>query len=495
MDLNNLLPKAIRFVETKPNAKLLRKAETQVICSALNSTSLINDLVTKLTPSDFSNQELMAIYQAIYALHQKSEVINLTSVIMYIDKDPELKQTLVSPENFINNKLMPLYDGDELFNYYVEYIQVASIKRQLDNLCTSILNTTMDVATYDEVTFAWLNKFSEIIHAKKSTDVSYIKDILDDIDISIRNHMNSKNTGLTGIDTGFQSLNELTDGFQRGDLIILAARPGAGKTALSLNFALNGAYSLLNDNHNSNNNRKPLIVFFSMEMSKTELVQRMISREALVNLKKIRDFKLTNDELTSYATCKEKLAQLPILICDTSGLTIMDIQSTLKRLSSQYDIQLVIVDYLQLIKLTNQPNSGVNRQQEVSTISRILKQTAREINTPVIALSQLSRKIEERKGTKDENPRPVLSDLRESGAIEQDADIVTFLYYQYSPELYNQNDSDEQEPKPTSNMQADLTPITLAVEKHRNGPTGDCNLFFTKQYGLFREFKNIGENK
>lgn len=477
--------KVIKFVNPEEDELTLKQLEVQILASALTVNEQINNLVTKLVPTDFSDPKLRVIYQAIYDLRQKSAEINKTSVILYIKKNPELSEILSDPDYFINYQLLPLYNGDENFNFNIECVQVASIKRQLDNLCNNVINTNIDVSNYDEITFKWLNKFSEIIHTKKSADVLSISSILDDIDQNMTNHLNMKNAGLTGIDTGFNSINDLTDGFQRGDLIILAARPGTGKTALAINFALNGAKSLLENNINGLNNKKPLIVFFSMEMSKTELVQRMISREAKINLKTVRDFKLSRDELTTYTTCKDELAKLPILICDTSGLTIMDIQSTLKRLSAEYDIQLVIVDYLQLIKLTNEVNSGFNRQQEVSTISRILKQIAREINTPVVALSQLSRKIEERKARfEGENPRPVLSDLRESGAIEQDADIVTFLYYQHA----NESNENENEKAPMSNL---FSPITLAIEKHRNGPTGDCSLLFAKQYGEFDDLKKV----
>ena len=225
-------------------------------------------------------------------------------------------------------------------------------------------------------------------------------------------------------------------------------------------------------------------------MSKKQVIERMLACESKVNITKIKRGDLVGPALLSIENYISEIHNLPIFIDDTSNLSILDIQAKLRQIKANYDIKLVVVDYLQLLKGISERANVNNRQQEVANISRMLKITAREIETPIMALAQLSRKIEDRGKTADgANPRPLLSDLRESGAIEQDADIVSFLYYKKN-QVEESNDNDETENKKIQQNPLGSQDIEYIIEKHRNGATGSVTLGFTKAYGYFSEVEN-----
>lgn len=263
---------------------------------------------------------------------------------------------------------------------------------------------------------------------------------------------------MTGVTTGFIELDKMTNGWQPSDLIIVAARPGMGKTAFTLSLAKNAATS------------GKAVAFFSLEMANVQLVQRLISMESEINSKKLRNGQLDEHEWKRLHEAVEKLATVPIFIDDTPGINIFELRAKCRRLKQNHDISMIIIDYLQLMSGAPNDKRG-NREQEISSISRALKGLAKELHVPVIALSQLSRAVESRGGDK----RPQLSDLRESGAIEQDADIVTFIY---RPGYYGVEDSDPGVP-------TDLTEIILA--KHRNGGLGTVNLRFVPHFVKFED--------
>ncbi len=269
---------------------------------------------------------------------------------------------------------------------------------------------------------------------------------------------------ITGVASGYNDLDEMTSGFQPADLVIVAARPSMGKTAFTLNIAQYAAIE-----HNVG------IAFFSLEMSKSSLVQRMITAEARIDAQRIRKGMLRDDDFPRLARAAGILSSAPVWIDDTPGMTLLEMRSKARRLKADSDIGMVIVDYLQLM---SGPTNSESRQQEVSQISRGLKALAKELNVPVIALSQLSRAPEQRTG---DNKRPQLSDLRESGAIEQDADLIMFLYRQ---EFYDgpvDKDGNSLEGK-----------AEVIVGKQRNGPTGIVNLFFQKQFTRFENLSTRG---
>lgn len=270
--------------------------------------------------------------------------------------------------------------------------------------------------------------------------------------------MGNKN-GLTGLPTGFEDLDNLTSGLHGSDFIILAARPSMGKTAFALNVVQNVAIRAakrLAELRNSG--------FFSLEMSKEQLVQRMLCAEANIDSQRLRIGELRDEDWAMLINTADTLSSANIYIDDTAGITAMDMRSRARRLKAEHGLDLIVVDYLQLMQGSGKKNNSGDRQQEVSEISRSLKALARELDVPVIALSQLSRSVEAR-----QVKRPMLSDLRESGSLEQDADIVAFLYREdyYNPETENKNITE------------------LIIAKHRNGPVDTVNLFFHKQYTKF----------
>jgi len=272
--------------------------------------------------------------------------------------------------------------------------------------------------------------------------------------------MAEKEEGLTGVPTGFTELDRLTSGWQPSDMIIVAARPGMGKTSYTLALARNAAVDF----------KKPVAIF-SLEMSNLQLVQRLISMEAEISGSKLRSGQLEDYEWQQLQSAIEKMSEVPIFIDDTPGINIFELRAKCRRLKMQHDIQMVIIDYLQLMTGGGESSKG-NREQEISMISRSLKALAKELSVPVIALSQLSRAVETRGGSK----RPMLSDLRESGAIEQDADIVSFIY---RPEYYQILEDEE--------GQSLKGVAEIIVAKHRNGALKTVKLKFTDQFAKFTD--------
>ena len=260
--------------------------------------------------------------------------------------------------------------------------------------------------------------------------------------------------------SGFDKLDEITSGWQPSDLIIIAARPGMGKTALTLSMARNIAV-----------NKGLPVAFFSLEMSSVQLITRLISSETGLSSEKLRTGRLEKHEWEQLNVKVKALEKAPLFIDDTPSLSIFDLRAKARRLASQHGIKLVIIDYLQLMTIGSSQKAG-NREQEISTISRNLKALAKELEVPVIALSQLSRAVETRGGSK----RPLLSDLRESGAIEQDADIVSFIY---RPEYYKIEEWDDEQQSPTEGQ------AELIIAKHRNGGLDNIRLKFIGSLGKF----------
>ena len=272
--------------------------------------------------------------------------------------------------------------------------------------------------------------------------------------------ISQREEGLIGVPTGFTDLDKLTSGWQKSDLVIVAARPGMGKTAFTLTLARNAAVDY----------RKP-VAMFSLEMSSVQLTKRLISMESEISATKLKNAQLEEYEWQQLHTTVEKMGEVPLYIDDTPAINIFELRAKCRRLKMQHDIQLIIIDYLQLMSGAPDQKKG-NREQEISAISRALKGMAKELDVPVIALSQLSRAVETRGGVK----RPQLSDLRESGAIEQDADMVIFIY---RPEYYGEED-------PT--LPPGLAEIIIA--KHRNGALDTVNLKFVKHLAKFQDMSN-----
>ena len=282
--------------------------------------------------------------------------------------------------------------------------------------------------------------------------------------------MANKEEGLTGIPSGFKELDKYTAGWQRSDLIIVAARPGMGKTSFTLAMAKNAALD----------HGKP-VAFFSLEMSGTQLTQRLLSMDARIPGHKMRNGSLSESDWVPLKKSIDQLSNSKIFIDDSAALNIFELRAKCRRLKLQHNIEMVFIDYLQLMS-AGSDNKKSNRQEEISTISRSLKSLAKELNIPIVALSQLSRDVEKRGG----NKRPVLSDLRESGAIEQDADIVTFIY---RPEYYELDEDGDGGQDKGGSANAEII-----LSKHRNGATGSVNLNWIGEYALFTEPDNFQGN-
>ena len=443
-------------------------AERAVITCMLHDASVLEDAITKLESTDFANIKYRFIFEAISSIFNDSNFpVSPLTVIEYISRNQEIKNNFSEYEIVING-LSAEYTSSANVAFDIDLVKEASIKRQLNRLCNEIIETDIDFTNFESQIIDFQNRFIDISSSKKTNQISKISEVVEAFEKHLTLLKTRDNSKLTGTDTGFKKINKVTDGFQPGDLIILAARPGTGKTAIALNFILNAAKSI-----KQSGNSKDTVVLFSLEMGSEQILERMTAHEAKVDISTIRNGRFDYVQEAS-------------IFNDASDVTINEIQSKLKQLKQTNNIKLVVVDYLQLLKSGNKALSG-NRQQEVSTISRTLKVIARNLNTPIIALAQLSRKIEERGKTSDgENPKPMLSDLRESGSIEQDADLVTFLYQKFD-DVKNDDDKEkinsEQDPTMSTNIQ-------FLIAKHRNGSTAEIDLIFTKAFGEFSEIES-----
>ncbi len=348
--------------------------------------------------------------------------------------------------------------------YHAQIVREKAILRRLIEVSTSIVAEAFEgKSTATELLDEAESKIFLVSQQQTKDGFTRIKELLWPTMERIEALQRGGKT-ITGVASGFNDLDELTSGFQPADLIIVAARPSMGKTAFTLNVAQHAAIE-----HNIP------VAFFSLEMSKESLVQRMLTSEARIDAQRLRKGLLRDDDFPRLARAAGILSSAPVWIDDTPGMTLLEMRSKARRLKTESGIGLVIVDYLQLMQ---GPSNSESRQQEVSQISRGLKALAKELKVPVVALSQLSRAPEQRTG---DNKRPQLSDLRESGAIEQDADLIMFLYRQ---EFYDgpvDKDGNSLEGK-----------AEVIVGKQRNGPTGIVNLFFHKQYTRFESYTHRG---
>ena len=416
----------------------------------------VDEVIDILQPEAFYKESHQLIFNAIISLFEKQEPIDIKTVSFQLKKDGNLNS--VGGDYYLI-ELSQKVSSSAHIEFHSRIILQKFIQRKLISISNDIIEDS-----YDETSdvFDLLDKAESKIYdisqrnLKKNTQsaedlVSAAKKKIEEI---------SKKEGLSGIASGFGEIDRLTSGWQPSDLIIVAARPGMGKTAFTLSMARNITVE----------NNIP-VAFFSLEMSAIQLITRLISSETGLNSEKLRTGKLEKFEWQLLNVKVTNLENAPLYIDDTPSLSIFELRAKARRLSSQYGIKLIVVDYLQLMTLGSSQKSG-NREQEISTISRNLKALAKELDIPIIALSQLSRAVELRGGTK----RPILSDLRESGAIEQDADIVSFLY---RPEYYKIDEWDDEERSPA------LGQAEFIVAKHRNGGLSSIKLKFINSLGKF----------
>jgi replicative DNA helicase len=335
--------------------------------------------------------------------------------------------------------------------FHARIVKEKAILRKLIETATGIITEAYDGhTTASELLDAAESRIFQVSQQRSEEGFARLKEMLWPTMERIET-LQKSGKAITGVPSGFTDLDNLTSGFQSGELVIVAARPSMGKTAFVLNIATHAAV----EQHG--------VAIFSLEMSKESLVQRMLTAEARVDSQLVRRGMLRDFDFTKLARAAGVLQQCPVWIDDTPALTLLEMRSKARRLKAENDVQIVIVDYLQLMR---SPEYSENRVQEISDISRSLKGLAKELGVPVVALSQLSRASEQRGGER----KPILSDLRDSGAIEQDADLVMFIH---RPEYYDREDESKR----------GLAEIMLA--KHRNGPTGDVHLRFNREYTRF----------
>jgi replicative DNA helicase len=349
-------------------------------------------------------------------------------------------------------------------SYYADIIREKHLLRRMIQTCTEVVGQVYEYegevdALLDEVERDVLRISEERVEEQTTTIKELVKNAISTIE-----NFHQRQGMLTGLATGFPDLDKMTSGLHGGEMIVIAARPSMGKTSLAMNIA----------EHVALEERLPVGVF-SLEMTAESLVLRMLCSRSRVNLRNIRDGFLAERDFPKLTGSAGKLAGAPLFIDDTAGMSILQLRAKARRMTQQYGIKLFVIDYLQLLHSTSR--RAENRQQEIADISNGIKALAKELKVPMIVLSQLNRELE-----KDKNRKPRLSDLRESGAIEQDADLVALLY---KPSSGDEDDSDK------SGLEQDAVPVNLLIAKQRNGPTGDVALTFLKAYTRFESAAKV----
>lgn len=426
--------------------------EEAVLGAMLVDRDGLSSVIEILKVDSFYKDAHREIYSIMLELFEKSQPIDLLTVHEALKKAKKLD--LVGGVNYLLDLTNKVASAANI-EYHARIIAQKFIQREL----IRVSNLTIKNSYEDEKdVFELLDEAEQGLYEITDNNLNTGYEKLSALAIKARREIeevSQKEEALTGVPTGFDELDKLTSGWQKSDLIIVAARPGMGKTAFTLSLARNAA------------NSGKGVAIFSLEMANLQLVQRLISMEANINSRSLRNGQLNPEEWLRLNSSIDKMADIPIFIDDTPGINVFELRAKCRRLKQNHNIEMIIIDYLQL--MTGSPNSKKgNREQEISSISRALKGLAKELNVPVMALSQLSRSVETRGGSK----RPVLSDLRESGAIEQDADIVTFIY---RPGYYEMEDDVD--------VPQDLAEIIIA--KHRNGSLDTVNLRFVPEYVRF----------
>lgn len=416
----------------------------------------VDEVIDILHPDVFYKDAHRFIYEAIFILFEESQPVDLLTVSSQLKKSGKLE---ASGGDFYLIKLTQKVASSAHIEFHARIILQKFIQRSLIKISGEIIEEA-----YDESTdvFSLLDAAESKLYDVTQGNLKRSAETAQDLVIQAKKRIEeiAGKEGMSGIPSGFDKLDKLTSGWQPSDLIIVAARPGMGKTALTLSMARNIAV----------NSNTP-VAFFSLEMSSVQLITRLISSETGLSSEKLRTGKLEKHEWEQLNVKVKSLEKAPLFIDDTPSLSIFDLRAKARRLASQHGIKMIMIDYLQLMTAGGSQKGG-NREQEISTISRNLKALAKELNVPVIALSQLSRAVETRGGSK----RPILSDLRESGAIEQDADIVSFIY---RPEYYKIEEWDDEEHTPTQGQ------AEFIVAKHRNGGLENIRLKFIGNQGKF----------
>lgn len=444
-----LVPRAVEIEAAVLGALMLEKDAFAQVCDLLK-------------PESFYEPKHAIVYQAIQALGLEEQPVDMMTVTNHLRKTNELEK--VGGAAFIAGLTMNVASAAHV-EFHAKIVAQKYLARELINFASTVESSAFDESNdVDDLLQEAEQKLFEISQRNVKREVVQINSLLTGA-VEQMQIASQRASGLSGLPTGFHGLDKVTSGWQNSDLIIIAARPAMGKTAFVLSMALNIAM----DNN-------PIAVF-SLEMSNMQLVNRLIANACEIPGEKVRSGKLSDLEMTQLLSRIQKLHSVPLFVDDTSGISMMELRTKARRLVREHGVRMIIIDYLQLM------TAGIklgSREQEVSTISRSLKQLAKELNIPIIALSQLNRKVEDR-GNKDK--RPQLSDLRESGAIEQDADIVCFIH---RPEYYLKQAVDEE----GNNIKGKAEFI---IAKHRSGSVGTVDMFFRSEFVRFENWDNFND--
>jgi replicative DNA helicase len=439
------------------------EAEMCVLGCTFLTTYALDKVCEELSSDMFLSEPNKRVFEAIYSLHQNKVPLDSATLKNEIEKKGPIGS--IGGIEYISEIIDSVITAANV-DYYIDIVREKALRRKLIDATTEI---TTDAYNEEENTNDLIDdaekKIFSVTKARKAGEFKTIGEVIRSAQEELE-RLAKNNSDITGIPSGFYDLDKLTSGFHENELIILAARPAMGKTAFGLNIAVNAALTT-----------KKSVALFNMEMSAEQLAMRMISSVGGIELNKLRTGRLEHNDWKKVNEAMSELGETNLFIEDSSGMTISEIRAKCRRLATQGEgLALIVIDYLQLI--TGNGKYEGNRQQEVSDISRSLKTMAMELKVPVIALAQLSRSVELR-----ENKRPIMSDLRESGSIEQDADIVAFLY---RDDYYNKQAEEK----------TNVSVTELIIGKHRNGGTGTIELLFERNMSNFRNYlKKTEENK
>jgi replicative DNA helicase len=426
-------------------------AEQSVLGAVFISPETMTSLADELTPEDFYKPANKIVFKTMLSLLEKGEPIDATTMVSALTNQGQIKE--IGGLNYVVELVNSTPTSKNVEHYAKLVKEKATLRRVIADLSDSLSSAYQGDVSISDLIAKTERSMLDISNQNTGTGFRNVADILD-THMQIVETRSQTDGFVTGLSTGFVGLDKITTGLHEGNLIILAARPAMGKTALALNIA----------KHVATMERKPAVIF-SLEMGAEELIERMVASEGMVPGYHLKTGNLNSDEWRRLVQAQNNLYDAPIFVDDTAGIRISEIRSKARKLSQEIGgLGIIIIDYLQLIT----GSKGENRQQIVSEISRELKILAKDLRVPVIALSQLSRSVEQR-----QDKRPMLSDLRESGSIEQDADIVAFLYREA---YYQKEQADSQE---ANNV------TELILEKNRHGSLGTVKLYFHKEYTKF----------
>lgn len=426
------------------------EAERSLLGSMLISKDACNEILSLATEDDFYLDSHRILFNAMQSIDKQGNAVDVTTLTSYLMDKKQLDKVGGVDYLLQLSESVPTTAHSQ---YYLKILNEKSLLRKLIKQSTEIIESAYgDVNNINDYIGDVEKNFLSVTRDRNAGEFKDVKSVIQNV--TDRLILLQKSDGrISGIKTGYYDLDKLTSGLQKGDLIILAARPSVGKTAFALNIAYNVSLKA-----------QDAVAVFSLEMPAEQLIQRIICAAGSLNAESLRSGSILKENNERYYAAAEKVGKCNLYIDDTPGIRVGEIAAKCRRLKKDHGLSLIVIDYLQLI--SGSANSRESRQQEVSDISRQLKMIARELEVPVLALSQLSRSVEKR-----DNKRPVLSDLRESGAIEQDADIVAFIHRE-----------DYQDPKKEAETQG-ATDIIIA--KHRNGALADIRLVFQKQFSKF----------